>query len=129
MVDRAQAIGYSSAMFEICSCRNAKCSPAALPRDVFAWSAILCRITAIDRHKSRLILFAACITLALGPLGCQTAPIITTVAISPATSHRYVVHLPGMAGWIQPDTNLVQGLGDGGWPTTSKFTTGPVRTG
>jgi pimeloyl-ACP methyl ester carboxylesterase len=50
--------------------------------------------------------------LLLGAIGCQATPIIAPAAISPEASRRYVIHLPGMAGWIKADSNLVQGLAD-----------------
>jgi pimeloyl-ACP methyl ester carboxylesterase len=53
--------------------------------------------------------------LGAGLLGCQNMPLTTAGAKKlPSASNIYLVHLPGMAGWVITDQNWVIGLGEGG---------------
>jgi hypothetical protein len=65
------------------------------------------------RRFFRVFSIVGILILTAGAAGCQSGPIQAASTVAPVISHRYLVHLPGMAGWIDADTTLVQGLGDG----------------
>src|SRR6185437_4215950 len=62
-----------------------------------------------------LLIGWAIFALLASTTGCQTMPASTAGIKKPTgTSNTYLVHLPGMAGWVITDQDWVIGLGEGG---------------
>lgn len=67
-------------------------------------------------HMFSLISLFAFMAALAGLAGCGSMTLCGAGAAPqpPGASHTYLLHMPGMAGWVQPDTDWLRGMEEGG---------------